>query len=80
MGSLAKGLSIQLQKLIQLDAENVWEIVCWEIKGYTKFVALIHCVMIKIIRHLTYHVTGSEKISLITHIGRFDFYHEHYGT
>jgi len=33
MGGLAKEFSIQLQKMFQLDAENVWEIVCWEIKG-----------------------------------------------
>ena len=35
MGGLAKGLSFQLQKMLQLDAENVLENVCWEIKGYT---------------------------------------------
>jgi len=33
MGGLAKGLPLQLQKMFQLDAENVWENICWEIKG-----------------------------------------------
>jgi len=31
MGGLAKKLSIQLQKMLQFDAKNVWENVCWEI-------------------------------------------------
>ena len=30
MGGLAKGLSI---KLLQLDAENVWENVCWGLRA-----------------------------------------------
>ena len=30
MGGLAKGLSIQLPNMFQLDVKNVWEIVYWE--------------------------------------------------
>ena len=34
MGGLAKGLFIQLQKNVPIvDVENVWENICWEIKG-----------------------------------------------
>ena len=33
MGGLDKTLPIQLQKAFQVDAENVWEKRCWEIKG-----------------------------------------------
>jgi len=38
MGGLAKGLSIQLQKMLQLDAENVLENICWPNGPYCKFV------------------------------------------
>jgi len=34
LDTFSKELSIQLQKMFQLDAENVWENLHWEIKGY----------------------------------------------
>ena len=33
LGGLTKGVSIQLQKMLQLDAKNLWGNVCWDIKG-----------------------------------------------